>query len=103
MQLAECQGTPFLKQAQYLKFKGLNGIRTHKHLVSKGMLNHSPKLARLSKWMSARLRDSWLWVRIPLQSDALNLKFPLLSVSFFTAAKLSGTMAHFKDLKWEIY
>ena len=103
MQLPERQGTPFLKQAQYLKFKGLNGIRTHKHLVSKGTLHRSPKLASLSKWMSARLRDSWLWVRIPLHSDALNLKFPLFSVSFFTVAKLTGTMAHFEDLKWEIY
>ena len=60
LQLPECRGTPFLKQGQYLKFKGLNGIWTQKHLVPKGTLNHSPKLASLSKWMNARLRDSWL-------------------------------------------
>ena len=41
--LPECQGTPCMKQAPYLKFKW---IRTHNHLVCKRTLNHLAKLAK---------------------------------------------------------
>ena len=36
-----------------------NGIRTYNHLVRKQTLS-------LAKWLSVRLRNRWLWVRIPL-------------------------------------
>ena len=34
----------------------------------------------LAKWLSARLRTKWLWVRVPLQS--LNTPEVILSVNF---------------------
>ena len=37
-----------------------NGTWTHNHLVRKRTLND------LAKWLSIRLRDKWLWVRVPL-------------------------------------
>ena len=45
-----------------------NGIWTHNQLVYKQPLNCSVKLASLAWWLSVRLRNKWLWVRIPLQS-----------------------------------
>ena len=47
--LPEFQGTPCTKQARILKFKWLQLIRTHNHLVHKRTLNH---LAKLAKWLS---------------------------------------------------
>ena len=43
LQLPECQGTPYSKQAQNLKFEWL-------------------------QWLSVRLRTKWLWVRVSLES-----------------------------------
>ena len=45
--LPECQGTPYSKQTQNLKFKWLNGTRTHNHVVRKRTLNHLAKLAKV--------------------------------------------------------
>ena len=40
---------PCSKQTRYLKFKWLNGIRIHNHLVCKRTLN---RLAKLAKWLN---------------------------------------------------
>ena len=44
--LPECQGTPYSKQAPYVKFNDINGIRTHNYLIRKQTLNHLAKLAK---------------------------------------------------------
>ena len=41
-----------------------NGIWTHNNLVCKRTLNHLAKLVSLAKWLSFRLQNKWLWVRI---------------------------------------
>ena len=41
-----------------------NGTRTHKHLVQKGTLSHSAKLASLAMWLSLGLQAKWLWVSL---------------------------------------
>ena len=57
------------------------GIRTNKYLVRKRTFNHLPKLASLDKWLSVRLRNTWLWVRIPMLSLNITL-FAKYSVTF---------------------
>ena len=48
LSLAECRGTPCLKETRYLNFSSSNGIPTHNHLVRK-LLNY---LATLTKWLN---------------------------------------------------
>ena len=47
--LPECQGTPCLKQAWYLKLKWPTRNRTQNHILHKRILNH---LAKLTEWLS---------------------------------------------------
>ena len=44
--LPECQGTPYSKQAAYVKFNDINGIRIHNYLIRKQTLNHLANLAK---------------------------------------------------------
>ena len=44
------------------------GIRIHKHLVRKRLLNHLANLGSLGKWLCVRLRTKWLWIHFPLPS-----------------------------------
>ena len=78
--LPECQGTPYLKQAPYLKFLSeSNEIGTHIQLVRKWILNQLGKLAfkvSLANWLSAYelsgcgLESRWILNRIPRGSDS---------------------------------
>ena len=59
-------------------------------------------LANLAKWLNARLRTKWLWVRIPL----LSLKLvELVEVSHFRARPqlLLLTLSEFKLINYVIY
>ena len=47
------------------------GIRTHKHLVRKQLLNHLAKPASLAKWLSVHLQTKYLWVLFLLLSFIL--------------------------------
>ena len=73
LQLPECQGVPYSKQAQNLKFKWLHRNWAHNHLVCKITLNYLAKLAKLAKWLNACLGTKWLWVWIPMQSQMIFL------------------------------
>ena len=53
----ECQGTPFSKQAQYLKFKWLQRDSNPQPL------NHFSKLTTSTKRLSARLQTKWFEFR----------------------------------------
>ena len=57
-----------------------NEIRTQNHLLRKRTLNH---LAKLTRWLSVRLRTKWLWVRIPLMLLKLFSNFRFSFSSFF--------------------
>ena len=74
--LSECQGTPFSRQARYLK---VNWIRTHNHLLRKRTLNHLLEVSS-AKWLSVHVQTKCLCVQIPLQS----LKSVLENLIFFT-------------------
>ena len=57
--LPECQRTPCLKQAPYLKISGSNEIRTHNRLVRKRTLNHLAKLACLENNEQQQLSEGF--------------------------------------------
>ena len=68
--LPECQRTPCLKQAPYLKISGSNEIRTHNRLVRKRTLNHLAKLAWANfKCIPVIFQHSSLTSYIPLVKD----------------------------------
>ena len=46
VRFSECQGTPCLKQTQYLSLSDCSGIQTYYHLVRKQTFNHLAKLAK---------------------------------------------------------
>ena len=86
--LTKCHWPPCLKQVPYLKFKWqqrdsnpqplrlLSSTRPFSVIqisapyrwVLTAQLNHLVCMASLAKWLSARLRSKWLWVRITLLS-----------------------------------
>lgn len=61
----------FKKKKTLFLLSDCNGTQTHNNLLPKLTLNHLAKF--LTKWLSVRLRTSWLWVRDPFS----NIRFKL--------------------------